>query len=107
MAAGTLGRVDEFDKRKTTGYIRRTPGALLRGHRRRRNVLSCSRLWEQRSTRPFATLSLRRSRREDVRGAVAVLRTLRICGDFSVIVNPVSKLDRYPVSKGREPFCEA
>ena len=39
---------------------------------------------------------------------VAVLKrdknTVRICGDFSVTVNPVSKLDRYPIPKVEDLF---
>ena len=30
--------------------------------------------------------------------------TVRICGDFSVTVNPVSKLDRYPIPKVEDLF---
>ena len=40
---------------------------------------------------------------------VAVLKqdknTVRICGDFSVTVNPVSKLDRYPIPKVEDLFA--
>ena len=41
---------------------------------------------------------------------VAVLKhdksTVRICGDFSVTVNPVSKLDRYPIPKVADLFAK-
>ena len=30
---------------------------------------------------------------------------MRICGDFSVTVNPVSKLDRYPIPKIEDLFA--
>ena len=40
---------------------------------------------------------------------VAVLKqnksTVRICGDFSVTINPVSKLDRYPIPKISDLFA--
>ena len=40
---------------------------------------------------------------------VAVLKrvrnTVRICGDFSVTVNPVSKLDRYPIPRVEDLFA--
>ena len=41
---------------------------------------------------------------------VAVLKrdksSIRICGDFSVTVNPVSKLDRYPIPKSEDLFAK-
>ena len=41
---------------------------------------------------------------------VAVLKqdksTVRICGDFSVTINPVSKLDRYPIPKISDLFAK-
>ena len=41
---------------------------------------------------------------------VAVLKrdksAIRICGDFSVTVNPVSKLDRYPIPKSEDLFAK-
>ena len=41
---------------------------------------------------------------------VAVLKqdksTVRICGDFSVTVNPVSKLDKYPIPKVNDLFAK-
>ena len=41
---------------------------------------------------------------------VAVLKqdksTLRICGNFSVTINPVSKLDRYPIPKISDLFAK-
>ena len=40
---------------------------------------------------------------------VAVLKRdrncVRICGDFSVTINPVSKLDRYPIPKVEDLFA--
>ena len=32
-------------------------------------------------------------------------KSVRICGDFSVTVNPVSKLDRYPIPKVEDLFA--
>ena len=32
-------------------------------------------------------------------------KSVRICGDFSVTVNPVSKLDRYPIPKIEDLFA--
>ena len=32
-------------------------------------------------------------------------KSMRICGDFSVTVNPVSKLDRYPIPKVEDLFA--
>ena len=32
--------------------------------------------------------------------------SVRICGDFSVMVNPVSKLDRYPIPKPEDLFAK-
>ena len=41
---------------------------------------------------------------------VAVLKqdksSVRICGDFSVTVNPVSKLDKYPIPKVNDLFAK-
>ena len=34
-------------------------------------------------------------------------KSVRICGDFSVTVNPVSKLDRYPIPKIEDLFAES
>ena len=40
---------------------------------------------------------------------VAVLKrdrkSVRVCGDFSVTVNPVSKLDRYPIPRVEDLFA--
>ena len=33
-------------------------------------------------------------------------KSVRICGDFSVTVNPVSKLDRYPIPKVSDLFAQ-
>ena len=33
-------------------------------------------------------------------------RSVRICGDFSITVNPVSKLDRYPIPKIEDLFAQ-
>ena len=32
--------------------------------------------------------------------------SVRICGDFSVAVNPASRLDRYPIPKPEDPFTK-
>ena len=35
----------------------------------------------------------------------SVRKSVRICGDFKVTVNPVSKLHRYPIQKIEDMFC--